>query len=630
MNQEGFVRVGAAVPRVNPADCDANAESIIELCHEVAAQGVRLVAFPELAITGYTCGDLLLQDTLLEGARRSLDHIAVETARLPLVAVVGVPMRVEGVLCNCAAVISGGKVHALVTKTYLPNYGEFYEKRWFHALLHPNSTLFELDGFRFGVEICEDLWAPIPPSRHLSLAGAEAIVNLSASNSLVSKRKALTRLIVAESASQHCAYVYCSSGYGESTTDCVFDGKAIIADNGFLQADSERWQRKSFFEMADIDIELIKSERNANGTFCDCAQRENATNSFEIIDVTPKTPALVSDDFIRRVDSRPFVPSNPAVLAENCDEIASIQALGLARRMEATGCKSLTIGISGGLDSTLALLIAVKTFDMLGLDRKNIIAVTMPGFGTSGRTKNNADALMRHLGVTVREIPIGPAVIQHFKDIDHDPQQRDVTYENAQARMRTLILMDIANKTGGMVLGTGDLSELALGWATYNGDHMSMYGINAGVPKTAVREVVNRFAQLDPDLAPTLRDIIETPVSPELLPADENGEIAQVTEDHVGPYELHDFFLYHLVRFRRRPKKIYLLACKAFEGEYEPQVIAKWLKTFIRRFFTQQFKRSCLPDGPKVGTVGISPRGDWRMPSDASSTLWLREAEELI
>lgn len=624
------MRVSAAVPRVSPADCDANAASIIDLCHRLAAEGVRLAAFPELAVTGYTCGDLLLQDTLLEGARHALDHIAVETARLPLVAVVGVPMRVEGVLCNCAAVISSGKVHALVTKTYLPNYGEFYEKRWFHALLHPNSTLFELDGFRFGVEICEDLWAPIPPSRHLSLAGAEVIVNLSASNSLVAKRKALTRLIVAESASQHCAYVYCSSGYGESTTDCVFDGKAIIADNGFLQADSRRWQLDPFFEMADIDIELIKSERNANGTFCDCAQRENATNDFTIINVTPKTPAMTSDDFIRRVDSRPFVPSDPVKLAENCDEIASIQALGLARRLQATGCKSLTLGISGGLDSTLALLIAVKTFDMLGLDRKDIIAVTMPGFGTSGRTKNNADALMKHLGVTMREIPIGPAVMQHFSDIDHNPEQRDVTYENAQARTRTLILMDIANQTGGMVLGTGDLSELALGWATYNGDHMSMYGINAGVPKTAVREVVNRFAQLNPALAPTLRDIIETPVSPELLPADANGEIAQVTEDLVGPYELHDFFLYHLVRFRRRPKKIFLLACKAFEGEYDAETIAKWLKTFIRRFFSQQFKRSCLPDGPKVGTVGISPRGDWRMPSDASAALWLREANELI
>ncbi len=623
------MRVGAAVPRVVPADCDANAASIIEQCHEVASRGVRLVAFPELAITGYTCGDLFLQDALLEGSRRALEHIAVETARLPLVIVVGVPMRVEGVLCNCAAVVSSGKVHALVTKTYLPNYAEFYEKRWFHALLHPNSTLFELDGFRFGVEICEDLWAPIPPSRHLSLAGAEVIVNLSASNSLVAKRKALTRLIVAESASQHCAYVYCSSGFGESTTDCVFDGKAIIADNGFLQADSQRWQRDPFFEMADIDIELIKSERNANGTFCDCAQRENSTNSFEVINVTPKTPAQVSDDFIRKVDSRPFVPSDPKVLAENCDEIASIQALGLAKRLQATGCKSLTIGISGGLDSTLALLVAVKTFDMLGLDRKGIIAVTMPGFGTSGRTKNNADALMKHLGVTIREIPIGTAVMQHFKDINHDPEQRDVTYENAQARMRTLILMDIANQTGGMVLGTGDLSELALGWATYNGDHMSMYGINAGVPKTAVRQVVNRFAELDPELAPTLRDIIETPVSPELLPADSKGEIAQVTEDLVGPYELHDFFLYHLVRFRRRPKKIFLLACKAFKDEYEPAVIAKWLKTFIRRFFSQQFKRSCLPDGPKVGTVGISPRGDWRMPSDASATLWLKEAEEL-
>lgn len=623
------MRVGAAVPGVTPADCDANAASIIELCRRMAADGVRLAAFPELALTGYTCGDLFLQDALLEGARRALHRIAVETARLPLVAVVGIPMRVEGVLCNCAAVISGGKVHALVTKTYLPNYGEFYEKRWFHALLHANSTLFELDGFHFGVEICEDLWAPIPPSRHLSLAGAEVIVNLSASNSLVAKRKALTRLITSESSSQHCAYIYCSSGYGESTTDCVFDGKAIIADNGFLQADSSRWQRDPFFEMADIDIELIKSERNANGTFCDCAQRENVGKEFTFINVTPPVEPVRSEDFIRKVDSMPFVPADPVKLAENCDEIASIQALGLARRLEATSCRNLTIGISGGLDSTLALLIAVKTFDMLGLPRKGITAVTMPGFGTSGRTKSNAQTLMELLGVTTREIPIGDMVNRHFEAIGHDPAVRDTTYENAQARIRTLILMDIANETGGMVLGTGDLSELALGWATYNGDHMSMYGINAGVPKTAIRKVVERFAQLHPDLEPTLRDIIATPVSPELLPAGADGTIAQVTEDLVGPYELHDFFLYHLVRFRRRPKKIFMLACKAFEGQYTPETIAKWLRTFIKRFFAQQFKRSCMPDGPKVGTVGLSPRGDWRMPSDADPGLWLREADQL-
>jgi NAD+ synthase (glutamine-hydrolysing) len=630
MNQHGFLRIAAAVPQVTVANCQANADAIIALCRSLATKGVRLSVFPELSITAYTCGDLLHNSTLLDNAFSELHRIASATASLPMVMVVGLPLTLSGQLHNCAAVISSGQIKAIVSKTYLPNYNEFYEQRWFTPAL-ANSTLFTIDGIRFGIEICEDLWAPIPPSSHLAMAGAEVVLNLSASNTVLGKRDYLTALIQRQSASAICAYVYAGAGFGESTTDVVFDGKAIIAENGTMLCNSAPWQMQSFSEITDVDVALLKRERMHNMTFGDCARRENSGINFSYIDVTPEAPAVVSDQLLRAVNPRPFVPSDPATLNERCTEIVNIQSAGLAQRLKATGCRSLVVGISGGLDSTLALLIAVRTFRRLGLDPAGITAVTMPGFGTTGRTHSNAMELMSRLGVSIREISIVPAVNQHFADIGHDPASHDVTYENSQARERTQLLMDIANQTNGMVLGTGDLSELALGWATYNGDHMSMYGVNAGVPKTLVRHLVRWFADeaAGTVLGATLLDIIDTPVSPELLPADEHGEIAQKTEDLVGPYDLHDFFLYHMLRHGQSPTRIYQLALRAFAGEFEPDTIKHWLRTFMRRFFAQQFKRSCLPDGPKVGSVCLSPRGDWRMPSDASSAMWLKEVDDL-
>ena len=623
MTLDGLVRVGAAVPHVSVANCGANVDSIVELCERMADEGVRIAVFPELSVTAYTCGDLFQQRALLEGAFRGLYDIAARTARLPIVAIVGLPMTHEGKLINAAAVISSGEVRGVVSKSYLPNYSEFYEKRWFRTLCHPNDTIFSVDGVKFGVEICEDLWAPIPPSTRLALGGAELLFNLSASDSLVGKRQSLTNLIKHQSFTCQAAYVYSSAGYGESTTDLVFDGKAIIAENGYLLADSRRWQREAFFEMADVDVAMLRSDRLANGTFADCADRETEGMQFEEIDVTPSAPYNEPERLLHPVDPTPFIPHDEEVARQHWDEIIQLQALGLVKRLDVTHAKSLTIGISGGLDSTLALLVACRAFDMMGKERSGIIAVTMPGYGTSGRTKTNADALMEALGVTMREISIIPAVEQHFRDIDHDPEVRDVTYENSQARVRTLLLMDIANQHGGFVLGTGDLSELALGWCTYNGDQMSMYGVNADVPKTVVRHLVRRFAELMPEIAPTLIDIVATPVSPELLPG------VQITEDAVGPYELHDFFLFQMLRLHRGPRVMFRLACSAFEGTYEPEVILKWLRTFISRFFAQQFKRSCMPDGPKVGRVALSPRGDWRMPSDASAATWMAELDQI-
>ncbi len=621
--------MAAAVPRVEVADCRANADHIIGLARTMAADGVRLAVFPELSVTAYTCGDLFLQPTLIDSAFEQMHRIARETADLPTVLVVGMPLMIAGALRNCGVVISSGEVKGVQTKEYLPNYGEFYEKRWFRHDARAQHNLFVVDGVRFGVEICEDLWAPIPVSTHQALAGAEIIVNLSASNDLVGKRAKVHELVTHQSSALRCAYLYSASGYGESTTDLVFDGKAIIAELGRTLADSPRWRREAYYESADVDVQLIRSERVVNSSFTDCRVREDGPELWKYIDVTPAAPVPAARDLRRHIDPMPFVPSDPAALESQCVETANIQSLGLAKRLEITRCRNLVIGISGGLDSTLALLVACRTFDMLGLPRTGIHAVTMPGFGTSGRTKSNAMKLMEALGVTIREIPIARAVEQHFADISHDPALRDVTYENAQARMRTLILMDLANEVGGLVLGTGDLSELALGWATYNGDQMSMYGINAGVPKTAVRPQVAWYATLWPELAPTLADIIDTPVSPELLPADANGTIAQKTEDLVGPYELHDFFLYQLLAMRRKPSVIFLLATIAFDGKFGRDVIRHWLQTFIRRFFAQQFKRSCMPDGPKVGSVCLSPRGDWRAPSDAEANLWLEDIKNL-
>lgn len=629
MNRNGFIRVAAAVPRVEVANCRANADHIIDLARKMNADGVRLAVFPELSVTAYTCGDLFLQPTLIDSAFEELHRIARETADMSMVLVVGLPLMIAGALRNCGAVISSGEIKGVQTKEYLPNYGEFYEKRWFRHDARAQHTLYVLDGVRFGVEICEDLWAPIPVSTHQALAGAEIIVNLSASNDLVGKRAKVHELVTHQSSALRCAYIYSASGYGESTTDLVFDGKAIIAELGRTLADSPRWQREAYYESADLDVQLIRSERVVNSSFTDCRVREDGPEAWKYIDVTPSAPAKTDTRLRRRIDPMPFVPSDPAALEQQCVETANIQTLGLAKRLEITRSRAIVIGISGGLDSTLALLVACRTFDLMGLPRTGIHAVTMPGFGTSGRTKNNAMKLMEALGVTISEIPIGAAVEQHFSDIGHDPEVHDVTYENAQARMRTLILMDLANKVNGLVLGTGDLSELALGWATYNGDQMSMYGINAGIPKTAIRPQVAWYASQWPDLADTLADIIATPVSPELLPADASGSIAQKTEDLVGPYELHDFFLYQLLALRRKPSVILMLAERAFEGRFDRPTVKKWLQTFIRRFFAQQFKRSSMPDGPKVSSVCLSPRGDWRAPSDAEATLWLNDIQDL-
>ncbi len=625
MDKQGFVRVAAAVPRVDVANCEANANHIIDLARKMAADGVRLAVFPELSVTAYTCGDLFLQPTLINSAYEQLNRIALETAELPIVIVVGVPLMVNGALRNCGAVVSSGEVKGIQSKEYLPNYGEFYEKRWFRHDARKQHQVYVLDGVRFGVEICEDLWAPIPVSTHQALGGAEIIVNLSSSNDLVGKRAKVEGLISHQSSFLRCAYLYSASGYGESTTDIVFDGKAIIAEMGTIINSSKRWQKDPFYESADIDVQFIRTERIANSSFTDCHVREQGPELWKYIDVTPKAPAIEVKGLRRPIDAMPFVPSDPAALEQQCYETSNIQILALAKRLETTRNKDIVIGISGGLDSTLALLVACETFDLLGLPRKGIHAVTMPGFGTTGRTKSNALQLMEALGVDIREIPIGAAVEQHFADIGHDPNSHDVTYENSQARMRTMILMNLANELNALVLGTGDLSELALGWATYNGDHMSMYGINAGIPKTAVRPQVAYYGKKWPAIANVLADIIDTPVSPELLPAEPDGTIAQKTEDLVGPYELHDFFIYQLLGMRREPKIILQLACIAFRDRFDEDTIRHWLRTFIRRFFTQQFKRSCLPDGPKIHMVSLSPRGDWRAPSDAEAALWLSQ-----
>lgn len=625
MDRQGFVRVAAAVPRVEVANCETNANHIIDLAQKMAADGVRLAVFPELSVTAYTCGDLFLQPTLIHSAFEQLHRIAEETAALPIVIVVGVPLMINGALRNCGAVISSGEIKGVQSKEYLPNYSEFYEKRWFRHDARAQHQLYVLDGVRFGVEICEDLWAPIPVSTHQALAGAEIIVNLSASNDLVGKRANVEKLVEHQSSALRCAYLYSASGYGESTTDLVFDGKAIIAELGSVINTSARWQREAFYESADIDVQLIRSERVVNSSFTDCRVREDGPELWKYIDVTPKSPAISAEGMRRPIDAMPFVPSDPQKLAKQCYETANIQTHALAKRMSKTHSSSLVVGISGGLDSTLALLVACETFDMLGLPRTGIHAVTMPGFGTTGRTKNNAMQLMEALGVDIREIPIGPSVERHFADIGHNPDSHDVTYENSQARMRTMILMDLANELQALVLGTGDLSELALGWATYNGDHMSMYGINAGIPKTAIRPQVAYYGEKWPQIAAVVADIIATPVSPELLPADSDGKIRQKTEDLVGPYELHDFFIHQLLVMRREPRIILQLATIAFSDRFDEETIKHWLRTFIRRFFAQQFKRSCLPDGPKVHALSLSPRGDWRAPSDADAAIWLSQ-----
>lgn len=638
----GFVKVAAAVPRVKVADCKFNSERLEGLITIAEGKGVQILTFPEMCITGYTCGDLFAQQLLLEQAEMALIQILNSTRQLDIISILGMPVVVNSTVINAAVVIQKGKILGVVPKTYLPNYKEFYEQRWFTSALQVsensvrlcgqivpmgNNLLFETAETTFGIEICEDLWATVPPSSSLALQGAEIIFNLSADDEGIGKHNYLCSLISQQSARCISGYVFSSSGFGESTTDVVFAGNGLIYENGYLLARSERFCLEEQLIINEIDMECIRAERRVNTTFA--ANKANCPGK-EAVRISTEFVNSKDLNLTRTFNPHPFVPQG-SELNSRCEEIFSIQIAGLAQRLLHTGAKTAVIGISGGLDSTLALLVCVKTFDKLGLSRKDILGITMPGFGTTDRTYHNAIDLMNSLGVSIREISIREACIQHFKDIGHDLNIHDVTYENSQARERTQILMDIANQTWGMVIGTGDLSELALGWATYNGDHMSMYGVNAGIPKTLVKHLVQWVAEngMDEASKATLLDIVDTPISPELIPADENGEIKQKTEDLVGPYELHDFFLYYFLRFGFRPSKIYFLAQTAFSGVYDDETIKKWLQTFFRRFFNQQFKRSCLPDGPKVGSISISPRGDWRMPSDASSAAWLKEIAEL-
>ncbi|WP_033148707.1 NAD(+) synthase [Prevotella sp. P6B1] len=640
----GFVNVAAAVPTVKVADVDYNIQQIESLIAQAEGRGVEIMVFPELCITGYSCQDLFKEQLLLDHAEDGIVKLLDFTRKLNVIAIVGLPVVVNGLLYNCAAVIQSGSLLGIVPKVYLPNYGEFYEKRWFASSqdLNPTDIYFAgspvhisaepqvfvtSDGVKFGIEICEDVWAPTPPSNNLSLAGADIIFNLSASDELIGKHAYLKSLLAQQSARMISGYVYASCGFGESTQDVVYGGNAIIFENGRLLEEGSRFSLQPQLKMCQIDIEALHEERRTNTTFIN-AQRGAHARLINCKAVSPRDFTL-----FRNIDPYPFIPKSEN-MEESCEEILNIQVMGLVKRLYHINGKKAVIGISGGLDSTLALLVVVKAFDKLGLDRQGIIGITMPGFGTTDRTYNNALKLMEALGVTIREISIAKAVTQHFADINHDAKVHDITYENSQARERTQILMDVANKENAIVIGTGDLSELALGWATYNGDHMSMYGVNAGVPKTLIRYLVRYVA--NEMASETLLDIIDTPISPELIPADENGNIKQKTEDLVGPYELHDFFIYYFMRYGYSPKKIYLLAQRAFctskDGQpalYDEETVKKWLTTFCRRFFNQQFKRSCLPDGPKVGSVSLSPRGDWRMPSDASSALWLKECESL-
>ncbi len=645
--KHGFFRAAACVPSVAVADVKANTAHIIQMINKAEEAGADLAVFPELCVTGYTCGDLFHNAALLDAAGRALAEIAAATRGLHVAAVIGIPLRSGCMLLNCGALLADGRCPLIRPKQYIPNYNEFYEKRIWrtgHGLpeervalpgipgeptLVSTTALADVAGAKVGMEICEDLWVPIPPSSFQAVGGAEIIANLSASDDLTGKHAYLRRLIAQQSARCVCGYVYSSAGFGESSTDLVFDGKGFIAENGAILDETNRWSNDPQIIIRDIDIEALRHDRMHQGTFTDCARRIAPGGAEAVPAPTPGNGAA-GWSLLRDVNPHPFVPSSDAELDSRSAEVLEIQAAGLAQRLKATGCETLVIGISGGLDSTLALLVATRAFDRLGLERKGIVGVTMPGFGTSGRTHSNALTLMEALGITYREIPIAKAVEQHFSDIGHNPALRDATYENSQARERTQILMDLANQLGGMVLGTGDLSELALGWATYNGDHMSMYGVNASVPKTLVGHLVRWSASKTDNAAirRALLDIADTPISPELLPADGDGRIAQKTEDLVGPYELHDFFLYYMLRFGFSPRRIFLLARAAFP-ERPAEEIAHWLRTFCRRFFSQQFKRSCMPDRPKVGSVRLSPRGEWRMPSDAAATLWLAECDNL-
>lgn len=643
LHDYGMLRLAVAAPELNVADVEFNLSAICSTAREAHRQGARIVLFPELCLSGYTCADLFYQHSLQRRIDAGLCLLQEFTAEHAMTLIVGVPLSLQGRLFNCAAFICDGRICGFVPKRYLPNSGEFYEQRWFSPatavasdcyLLGDNEIpfgpdlLFRADDFSdlmIGIEICEDAWSVAPPSGSQALAGATLLLNLSASPETLGKHAYRRTLVSSQSARCLAAYAYASAGPNESSTDLVFSGHSLIAENGQLLLESERYRFDSQLIVADIDIERLVGERQRNTTFAAGRPELNyRTIPFAL-------NAVGVDALLRQIDSAPFVPPDNEERAARCHEIFQIQTSALMKRLLHIRAKQAVIGLSGGLDSTLALLVTIKAFDRLALDRSGIVAVTMPGFGTTERTKGNAEALAEELGVTLRTISIDAAVRQHFVDIGHDPEVTDVTYENSQARERTQILMDIANQGGGLVIGTGDLSELALGWCTYNGDHMSMYAVNSGVPKTLVRYLVSWCAseEFSGRAAAVLEDVCATPVSPELLPPDADGNIEQLTEEVVGPYELHDFFLYQVVRMHYSPRKVLLLARLAFAGQYDLDVLLKWLKSFYRRFFSQQFKRSCLPDGPKVGSVALSPRGDWRMPSDASAALWLAELEQL-
>lgn len=637
MNKKfGYVRVAASVPEIKVGNIDFNTKEIIKEIKTLDKEGVQIVTFPELSLSGYTCADLFSQELMIEKSMGALKKIVDETKNLDIIAIVGAPIVCDNQMFNCGIVVSKGDILGIVPKTYIPNYGEFYEKRWFSTSNTLTSKIVNLFGkdipigvdliFRdamdkriaFGIEVCEDLWSPKAPSVEAALNGATMIFNLSASNELIGKYSYRKNLISMQAAKNVCAYIYASSGVNESTTDLVFSGYATIVENGAILAENERFNFATSHIIQDVDIQRLMNNRVKDISFMGIS----ASTIYRVVDIETKDK---NNTVLRNYDIYPFVPKDETRRAERCSEIINIQACGLAKRLKHTGMKKCVLGISGGLDSTLAFLVVIEAYRKLGISSDNLIGVTMPGFGTTGRTYNNALTLMKNYGVTIKEINIKEASLQHFKDIGLDENDRSVTYENTQARERTQILMDISNKEGGLVIGTGDLSELALGWCTYNGDHMSMYSVNSSIPKTLVRYLVKYFADVEKveECKKTILDILDTPISPELLPPDKEGNIEQQTESVVGPYVLHDFFLYHFMRYGATPEKIKYIALKTFDGMYTEEIITKWLKFFIKRFFNQQFKRSCLPDGPKVGTISVSPRGDLRMPSDADSSIWL-------
>lgn len=642
LKEQGFVRVGAIVPKLKVADTEFNCNEIIKQIEIASNNKIQIAVFPELCITGYTCQDLFEQDILLEEAEKSLDKILEYTNNLDIICIIGMPIKAENQLFNTAVVIQKGRILGIVPKTFIPNYSEFYEKRWFTSSKNANNKEIEILGQKvpfgidllfkdkanneicFGIEICEDVWAVEPPSNKLALLGANIIFNLSASNEVIGKKEYRKELVKMQSAKTISGYVYCSSGVNESTSDVVFSGESMIFENGSCLANNQRFDFESNMIFTEIDTKRLANDRRKNTSFMgnpvDLEYREIEINIPDNI-----------ESLTREYSKTPFVPEDKKKISEICEEILNIQSYGLAKRLLHTNINKTVIGISGGLDSTLAFLVIIKAYEILNLPKENIIAITMPGFGTTSRTHNNSMKLINEYGATFREINITKSSLQHFEDIGHDKNIKDVTYENAQARERTKILMDVANKENGLVIGTGDLSELALGWCTYNGDHMSMYAVNTSIPKTLVKYIIKWVAgNSKEECKNIINDILDTPISPELLPPDEKGNIEQKTEEQVGPYILHDFFLYHFLRYGAEPKKIYILACKTFKQDFKEEEIKYWLQVFIKRFFTQQFKRNCMPDGPKVGTVSLSPRGDLRMPSDVNYNIWLKNLSEGI